>query len=195
MTEPAPRHHFYWERFSAGGEGPTVRLPPGDELAALRRGLGVEPGTVPSMWRFYCTWQDDRGHSRFAAEHHALTLFAVHQQSQRNLVHVVNVPMARALRRLHTSDRFAEAAVDQRFFAAATAPEVDEVAYHLRGLVRQLRSLHAPAPFDYTQLFWDLARWSSPEGRQRTRRKWGLDYYGTSSAVDPGLVPSTEGDL
>jgi CRISPR system Cascade subunit CasB len=190
VTELSPRRRsdFYWEQFS-------VRMPPGDELAALRRGLGREPGTVPSMWRFYRTWRaGDRRYAPLAAEHHTLTLFAVHQQSQPRLVHREKTPIAEAIRRLHTTGRFTQEAIDRRFFAAVTAPEVDEVAYHLRGLVRQLRSLPEPTPFDHTQLYWDLLGWSTRGGRERAQRSWGLDYYRKRSADDTASH-TIEGDL
>ncbi len=183
-TDKQARFYPYWERFaasSARGET-TSRLPPGDELAALRRGTSGGPGTVPSMWRFYTPdWTDERAGLgapfSLVAEHHALVLFAIHQQSQQVLVHQPGKPIGQAIKALHTSGRFAPAAVDRRFFAAVTAPEVAEVAHHLRGLVRQLRSLQGPAPFDYSGLCRDLRWWHDPACRDAARRRWGMDYY------------------
>lgn len=188
-----PHHRFYWEQFVPEDKGHAARIPSGDDLAALRRGLGREPGTIPAMWRFYRSWQDNG--VRLTAEHHTLTLFAVHQQSQRHLVHSDHLTLAQALRGLHATGRFNQAAVDRRFFAAVTAREVPEVVHHLRGLVRQLRSLDAATSFDYTRLYWDLAGWRVPKRRQRAQRQWGLGYYGAhpdDPQSSPG--PSTEGD-
>lgn len=45
------RPPFYWERFVVKSEASpdaAFRLPPGAELAALRRGIGKEPGVPPS---------------------------------------------------------------------------------------------------------------------------------------------------
>ncbi|WP_242423552.1 type I-E CRISPR-associated protein Cse2/CasB, partial [Frankia sp. EI5c] len=72
----APRPRF-WELRHADGR------PDGAALAALRQGAGREPGTVPQMWRHYTTL--NRGGElsfQLRAEHVALVLFAVHQQSQ-----------------------------------------------------------------------------------------------------------------
>lgn len=172
---------YYWNRF--GGE----RQPPGDELAALRRGVSGEPGCAPSMWRFMSA---DAAGYRLAAEHHALALFAIHQQSQPGLVHRRDVPMARQFRKLQTSGRFSEDAVNRRFFAAVTASELTEVVHHLRGLVRQLRSLPGPTGFDYTRLVEDLYGWHFTEGRNRVRRAWGLAYHrAAADDIQPEAPP------
>lgn len=197
MTDRPARRPFYWEepRFTPDATGRVRQLPPGDELAALRRGLSQLPGTVPAMWRFYSTWQDGQ-YNRWglAAEHHSLTLFAVHQQSQNYFVHRKGVPFGKAIRALHS--RFNEAAVDRRFFAAVTATEVSEVAYHLRGLLRQTHASNVPpSPFDYTRLWSDLASWGVPERRSQAQRRWGLAYYGSSGPQGPdATAPTTEGD-
>jgi CRISPR system Cascade subunit CasB len=181
---------FYWEqkRFSA-------ERPPGDDLAALRRGVNQPPGGVPAMWRFYRTWRDgDDGWQHLQAEHHALVLFAFHQQSQHRLVHEPHGPsIGAAARTLHS--RFQEAAVDRRFFAASTAATLDEVAYHLRRLLQQTRALAGPARIDYTGLYWDLAGWEDPERRGRTQRRWGRAYCGATVHDDPATSPAaTEGE-
>lgn len=168
MTETTHRP-FYWERTEF-----ATNLPPGGELAALRRGIGRQPGEVPAMWKFYRTRSED-GLRRLAAEHHALVLFGVHQQREKRLVHHAGASIGEAVRQLHA--RFAEAAVDRRFFAAATASTLEGVTYHLRQLLRQTHDLPQPTPIDYTRLYWDLAGWDDPERRRRAQRRWGLSYY------------------
>src|SRR5207249_1263147 len=57
MTSEAPRRRFYWQQHTDGngswlsGNG----SPPGEDLAALRRGIGRPAGSVPQMWRYYTT--------------------------------------------------------------------------------------------------------------------------------------------
>ncbi|OHV19237.1 type I-E CRISPR-associated protein Cse2/CasB [Parafrankia soli] len=142
----------------------------------MRRGAGRDPGTVPQMWRHYTTL-DQKGQETadLRAEHAALILFAMHQQSQTRLMHTVGVGLGAAVRRLRESEKFSADAVDRRFEAAATATSLSEASYHLRGLVRQLRGL--PQPLDYTELYWDLVAWQDPDRIGQVRRRWGSQYF------------------
>lgn len=179
MTEQpaATRRAFLWERSS--------QPPPGEVLAALRRGIGREPGTVAAMWRFY-TRLDETGRlsPHLRAEHLALCLFGVHQQSKVRVVHVEGDGLGAAMRRLRQSGRYSEDAVDRRFGATATASSLPEVAVHLRGLITQLRALEQPG-LDYNRLFWDLVNWQDPERVHRVRRAWGAGYFAPARRSDP----------
>ncbi|EIV92933.1 type I-E CRISPR-associated protein Cse2/CasB [Frankia sp. QA3] len=174
-TAPSPstgtvaRRHF-WERDHPGGR------PDGADLAALRRGVGRAPGEAPQMWHYYTTLSADGGISRrLWAEHVALTLYAIHQQSLSVPAHQAGTGFGTAALRLHDSDAFSPDAVDRRFNAVATATTLDEAAYHLRGLVRQFRQV--AIAFDYTALWHDLITWQSPERIGEVRRRWGSQYF------------------
>ncbi|MCM3884611.1 type I-E CRISPR-associated protein Cse2/CasB [Frankia sp. R82] len=166
-----PPGRFFWARPHADGR------PDGAVLAALRRGAGREAGTVPPMWRYYTTL--NRGGTltpALRAEHVALVLFAVHQQSQSTLVHASGISIGTALAGLRESGKFSPEAVDRRFAAAATATSLNEAAHHLRGLVRQMRSLSPAQQLDYTALVWNLVDWQNPAKVGQIRRRWGADY-------------------
>ncbi|OHV33121.1 type I-E CRISPR-associated protein Cse2/CasB [Pseudofrankia sp. EUN1h] len=142
----------------------------------MRRGVGREAGSVPEMWGFYrMLTATGRASEKLQAEHTALTLYAVHQQSISDSMHRPGVGLGRALLRLRQSGTFSVDAVDRRFNAAATATSLDEASYHLRGLVRQLRGI--PQGLDYTRLFQDLVAWQVPEQISTVRRRWGRDYF------------------
>lgn len=186
MTITSARQRYFWERSDPSSTSPTstgedqggLRVPDGADLAALRRGLGREPGSVPGMWPFYTTLSRDGVLTdRLRAEHVALCLFALHQQGQTVAVHRPGVGLGRAMAALRTSGRFAEAAIDRRFTQAATSLDVDEVGYHLRSLVTLLRTLKPAQPVDYTRMYDDLRAWQDPARRGRVRRRWGSDYY------------------
>ncbi len=191
-TDPeAPdRRAPYWFRYSDGG--PTwrspSRRPPGEELAALRSGEGREPFTVPAMWPYltqvaepdrYASPRSDRFSPppSVVAEHHALVIFGIHQQSQSLPVHRTGAGVGEAVKRLHRTGRFNEAAVDRRFHATVTADSLGEMAHHLRGLLRQLRSVSGITGLDYQMLFIDVLRWQDPRQRDRVRRRWGWGYH------------------
>jgi CRISPR system Cascade subunit CasB len=185
------RRPHYWERY-VDSEGRWRRDPaPGGELAALRRGLGRQPGDVPAMWPFYTKLTTDGNISwSLAAEHVALTLFAVHQQSRATPAHSPGVGLGAAMAALRDHPKTSEEAVERRFGAAATATSFSEVAAHLRGLVTQLNVLHSG--LDYTKLYHDLVRWQQPDGAAKVRRAWGGQYFGQpSTAESTSAVPAS----
>jgi CRISPR system Cascade subunit CasB len=166
------RRPFFWEKDHRDD------LPEGRDLAALRSGFGRPAGEVPAMWRYYTTLQHNGVVSdRLRAEHAALCLFALHQQSQGTSVHAQGVGLGTAMAKLRIDDKFSAEAVDRRFAAAATANSFTEVIAHLRGLVTQLRTLKKPQPLDYTRLYYDLCGWQNPYKLAGVRRRWGSQYF------------------
>lgn len=170
------RGSWFWEKFEPGSREAGV------QLAALRRGLGREPGSVPELWPYHRVIVPDKVAARgelwpgLAAEHAALTLFGIHQQSQKEPMHKPDTPLGTALRALREHEKNSAAAVDRRVNAMATATGVTELISHLRGLVIRLRSIEQP--LDYTQLVEDIHAWHEPSRRARVRRRWGIQYYG-----------------
>lgn len=170
--EPRKSQPYFWEKDH------SKKPPEGKDLAALRSGLGRPAGEVPAMWPYYAWLRLDGWVSpALRAEHAALVLFALHQQSQSKLMHRPDIGLGLALAKLRMSDKFSGEAVDRRFGAAATATSFAEVVAHLRGLVTQLRALTPAQPLDYTRLVWDLRDWQDPEKAHAVRRRWGSQYF------------------
>ena len=167
----------YWRRHLDGnGRWRDSGGAPGAELAALRRGIGREPGSVPAMWPYYTTLSEDGSLTpSLRAEHLVLTLYAVHQQSRPGPMHQRGIGVGTALQALRRSEKFSPEAVDRRFSAAATATSLGEVAAHLRGLITQLRAIGQG--LDYDLLVRDLVNWQNPERRLGVRRRWGGQYF------------------
>lgn len=167
--DTSPRRHF-WERFT-----PQDRTA-GADLAALRRGLGRQAGDVPQMWSYYTTLnQHGELRPELVAEHAALSLFALHQQSQAVPMHRVGTGLGSAALELRNSDQHSSEAIDRRMGMVATATSPTELIGHLRGLVTLLRQV--AQPLDYTQLYQDIYRWHFPESCESVRRRWGGQYY------------------
>ncbi|GAA4242358.1 hypothetical protein GCM10022254_75090 [Actinomadura meridiana] len=178
----------YWNRVAANGEwlahDPRTRRPlgppPGEDLAALRAGLGRDAGEVAAMWRFYTCPVDDRLAQRGQvsveqrAEHAALALYGLHQQSKKTSMHRPKRPLGMALHRLRASDRFSSQAVDARVNAAATTTNPAALLMRLRGLFDQLRVIGEPV--DYDRLMQLIQDWHHEDGRRRARRRWAMEY-------------------
>lgn len=182
-TEASPdTRQAYWNEANAKYLSRQLS-PPGEDLAALRRGLGRDAGSVPEMWRFYRKL-DEKGTptKELKAEHAALTLFALHQQSQRQPMHKLGIGLGTAVRKLKESGHYSEDAVDRRFAAAATATSLGELTLHLRGLITQLRSIGQP--LDYDKLYADLLAYQWSDHLGAIRRRWGGQYFVSSKKTD-----------
>ncbi|WP_309240010.1 type I-E CRISPR-associated protein Cse2/CasB [Actinomadura sp. J1-007] len=159
---------------------PPARPSPGEDLAALRAGLGRNAGEVPAMWRFYTCPVDDQLAQRGQwsveqrAEHAALALYGLHQQSKSISMHHPKVPLGKALHRLRTSERFSAQAVDARVNAAATSTRPAALLMRLRGLVDQLRVINQPV--DYDGLMRLVQDWHYEDRRRSARRRWAVEY-------------------
>jgi CRISPR system Cascade subunit CasA len=177
----------YWNRVDPDGtwaKGPgtdrPLGPPPGEDLAAMRAGLGRGYGEVPRLWRHYtCAIDDDlarRGHTsqEQQAEHAALALYGLHQQSKKTSMHRSGVRLGRALAVLRDRDRFSEKAVDDRVEAAATSTTQDMLLIRLRGLIDLLRAIDQP--LDYNHLMQLIRSWNFDDGRRTARREWAVDY-------------------
>ncbi len=168
QTEQKHRPH-QWEQFS------TTDSQAGRVLAYLRLGLGREAGDVPEMWTYYTTLNKE-GYRTAAlkAEHAALSLFGLHQQSQRTPMHKSGVGLGEAALNLYLAANANQAAIDGRMNMIATATDTIELVGHLRGLVALLSE--RAQPVDYTRLFLDLRSWDDPQKRPAIRRRWGGQY-------------------
>lgn len=154
-------------------------------LAQLRRGLGRQPGDVPELWPIVqdglplpAKYGDEPTRNEFAA-YAALTLYAVHQQSQRRGMHQPGQGLGAAVRVLSTKAG-SEAAVRRRFEALGTATDFAEVVHHARGLISQLCT-HTIA-LDYGRLADDLVRLQWPDSAAKVRLAWGRDFYQAARA-------------
>lgn len=182
MPRLTTRRPWYWTQFNPASKSA------GAEIAQLRKGVGQPAGSVPELWRYYAVAISDHEAATgemptgLVAEHAALTLFAVHQQSQSTSMHRQDEHIGTALRKLRSSPQFADnpEALDRRVNAAATATSVTELVFHLRGLITLLRGQQFP--LDYTRLTKDIAAWHDPDERARARRRWGANYYTWNAA-------------
>ncbi|WP_018681745.1 type I-E CRISPR-associated protein Cse2/CasB [Actinokineospora enzanensis] len=150
-------------------------------LARLRRAVGKPPGSVLDVLQYTLAdefiGRRDQEPSYFeTAAHHAMALYALHQQSQKQAMHRQNIGLGRAIRSLHPGDRIRPTdPIPRRFAMLGTSDELDEMLYHLRGVIQLLRA--AGEALDYELLTRDLITWQFRGGPERVRLKWGRDFH------------------
>lgn len=158
-------------------------------LARLRRGVGKPPGSVHDILQYTLAEEfvrpgagDDPTVEETAA-HICLTLWAVHQQSQRQRMHQRGHGLGRAVRRLHPEEPGSTPPpVVRRFQTLGTADSLDELVHHTRGMVQLLRA--KAFPLDYGLLADELVWWQRPRGAAAVRLRWGREFYRAPASDD-----------
>lgn len=161
-------------------------------LAKLRRGVGRVPGDLPELWGAFLAdfphelkGKIDRHRAEWAI-YLALTLYALHQQGNEfapNKMNGSGIGLGNAVRCLADKQlehvkgekKLEDAPVFRRFSALATAERMEELSWHLRGIVQLLRA--EGIPFDYARLAKDFYRLQNPDIAYEVRLEWGQDYY------------------
>ncbi|MFD7446719.1 type I-E CRISPR-associated protein Cse2/CasB [Streptomyces sp. NPDC059909] len=171
-------------------------------LARLRRGAGKPPHQVPDLWGLLDTSPlyeaeelKDREADLARAEnafHLALTLWALHQQSRGERMH-----LSGASRELGAAVRQIKGAEDpggpvrKRFVRLGSSRTVEELSDRLRELVSLLR--RDSIPMDYAVLAQQIYRWQRPAARNAVRGSWGRSYQAyqpkKSATTDSGTDP------
>ncbi len=153
------------------------------EFALLRRGIGKQPGELPSLWGMLLEQmpeelqgqgkQPSRGEW---AVYIALTLYALHQQGQAGSMNHPGMTLGRALHAMvPAGNQDAEERILRRFNQMATSSDMEELSQHLRGIVELLRS--KGIPLDYVDLAGELYNYQLLDYQNTVRLKWGREYY------------------
>lgn len=111
----------------------------------------------------------------------ALVLYAIHQQSKSQPMHVPGVGLGAAVHKLaNPNDADSrEKPVMRRFQSLNTATNIKEILYHMRGLVQQFRA--NDVPLDYSRLTRDLLRLQQPQAVTSVRLGWARDLSRTGN--------------
>lgn len=153
-------------------------------LAALRRGLGKDPGAAPEMFPYVVPWvpADARGW-REHAYYLVAALFATHPADwigDGTTNHNLGASWAWLAR---------EAGGDgpERRFIALLAADREDLPAHLRHAVSLLRT--HDIPIDWTQLLRDLLAWDH-ESRY-VQQSWARAFWGLTVASASSVEPAT----
>jgi CRISPR system Cascade subunit CasB len=136
-------------------------------LAALRRGLGHPPGTVPEMFPYVIPFlPESPPFWRENAYYLVASLFAYHPEIGRE--GNMGDHLAQARREGY------EEALERRF-VALLASHPDDIADYMRQAVSFLRS--KDIAINWSQLLNDLQWWGHPEYGDRVRKRWATSFW------------------
>ncbi|MFB6888344.1 type I-E CRISPR-associated protein Cse2/CasB [Kitasatospora sp. NPDC056327] len=156
-------------------------------LARLRRGAGRDARAVPDLWGLLDLaplYEAKKLHQERAEDalYTALTLWSVHQQSQRSAMHRRGQQLGAAVRGLMKPAEI-DQAVLKRFTRAGTAPSLPLLAVRLRELVTLLR--REEIGLDYALLADQLYWWQFPGRADQVRRAWGRSFDAHRRSDEP----------
>lgn len=157
------------------------------QLAQLRRGVGALPFQYPELLGIILEKEDgtegipeqyrgrgDQPSNAESAAYTALTLFALHQQSQNQPMHDAEVSFGNAVGKLVGDTT---TSMKKRFDSLLTAQTENARQHYLRSLITLLRS--EGIAFDYGRFAVDYMRLLNPATRQKVMYRWNRDFsYG-----------------
>lgn len=163
------------------------------QLAQLRRGVGASPFQYPELLGIILEKEDgtegipeeyrgkgDQPSNAESAAYTALTLFALHQQSQNQPMHDAEVSFGNAVGKLVGDTT---TSMKKRFDSLLTAQTENARQHYLRSLITLLRS--EGIAFDYGRFAVDYMRLLNPATRQKVMYRWNRDFsYGLIPARD-----------
>ena len=161
------------------------------QLAQLRRGVGDSPLQHPELLGIILEKEDgtegipeqyrgkgDQPSNAENAAYTALTLFALHQQSQNQPMHNAEVSFGNAVGKLVGDTT---ASMKKRFDSLLTAQTENARQHYLRSLITLLRS--EGLAFDYGRFTVDYMYLLNPATRQKVLYRWNRDF-------SYGLIPA-----
>lgn len=153
-------------------------------LAALRRGLGQPPGTVPDMFPYVVrrlpntvypgSWEE-------SAYYLIAALFALHPAKSNGLN--LGAHFAQTL----DPNPDHNAAVERRFTALLTA-HPDDLPFYLRQAISFLKSKEVGV--NWHQLMWDVRDWGQPERQSRVQKRWATQFWRVQKQEEADTSPA-----
>lgn len=160
-------------------------------LAALRRGLGKEPGTAPEMYTYVVPFVPKEARPYQEAPYYLVAaLFAWHQLDWPSEDRFTNLGASLArLRRKLASDRGETPeqgdSTERRFVALLSSPGED-LPFQLRQMIGLLRANEIPV--NWLQLLFDIQQWNADS--RIVQRRWASAFWGQAASEQPANTPS-----
>lgn len=140
-------------------------------LAALRRGLGKQPGTAPEMFPYLAPWTQDAYGWREESMYLVASLFALHPVSwhpPQEERHRTNLGASL----LRASRDGSHEGIERRFVAMLSSRR-DDLPEHLRHAVSLCKAHEVP--IHWLRLLWDVRAWDRED--HRVQRDWARGFW------------------
>lgn len=147
-------------------------------LAALRRGLGKPPGSVPEMYPYVYAWVGDARLSRTVEQDlfTVASLFAFWHQG-RTWPELAGSCLGDAMRRMGYTQQNMDAA--ERRFRILLDADRSELPERLRHSLSLLRA--HDVPIDWAELLQDMRNWEADD--HWVQRKWARAFWAHAQAA------------
>lgn len=142
-------------------------------LAALRRGLGQPPGTVPDMYPYVVRFLPKNAYPNSWLEQSyylVAALYALYPEgtAEGNL----GSHFAQTL----DPDPDRNSATERRFTALLTA-HPDDLHFYLRQAISFLKANDKCSGINWHQLMWDVRDWGFPDRQNRVQKQWAAQFW------------------
>lgn len=151
-------------------------------LAQLRHGAGKPIGAIPEIVDITIGGLTLPGHGDRdepyaveSASYAALTLFACHQQSQKQPMHVQYRSLGAAMGELKRDAGDHADGIIRAFNAVVSATSFSAIVYYTRRAIQLLRQ--KGIPLDYGRLAEDFRDLQHPARSKSVLLRWGRDFY------------------
>lgn len=163
-------------------------------LAALRRGLGKDPGTVPEMYPHVEPYLQGASKLETEAAYLVASLFGLHPVAwDPAAAHPWNTSFGWSLHSIRfRTDGSEDEGVARRLLATLSGG-AEALPTHLRQMLSLLHSRQDTAPIDWVQLYWDALRWEEVD--HRVQRSWAETFWRggpRQSAEEDSEAPDSE---
>jgi CRISPR system Cascade subunit CasB len=145
-------------------------------LAALRRGLGKAPGTVPELYPHVEPYVTGASKDEVDAAYVVASLFSIHPLPWTQPDGVPrNTSFGWTLRHIRFRDDGSEDEGTARRFLAALNCDREALPTHLRQLFSLLHARAPEAPVNWARLIGDLVAWEEPN--RHVQRRWAEGFW------------------
>ncbi len=152
-------------------------------LAALRRGLGKQPGLAPEMYRYVAPWLGDSKGRRESTYYLVAALFAYHPKPGGR------GSFGEAMARVVSAGASGSSEIR---FSALLKSHPDDLATRLRHCISLARSREVPV--DWHRLFRDIMGWQHHS--RYVQRSWARDFWARAVAnSEPEEADAVSSDI
>lgn len=146
-------------------------------LAALRRGLGQDPGTVPAMYPYVVAWLPTSASRTTETAYYLIAAFFAYHPQENGVGNLGKAFLQVKEKKLKQNPNSDFKALERRF-TTLLAAHPDDLPFYLRQAISYLKS--EEIAIHWNTLFLDLQRWHYQD--RRVQKQWATAFWGKKDA-------------